>query len=213
MLCVHGGIVGCLWFSSVWDAKVSFQMWGPMRCGGLDWFNRFWIKFSCCLSRTWYGFSEFHRRSEFLDCQLLLKKDEQIGREREREREVDWLWGFWNFGLLQRDYTVLYSRRLSSSGRLIDVRFQVLTAASMKFRFVFWDVLPCKIIVDRRFALLLQPERTNVGRQLFNPAVHPRRQIWTSDWLIFVTDCIYIVGSSKFFKDRIAVGYRFIFTL
>jgi len=31
------------------------------------------------------------------------------------------------------------------------VRFQVLTAASMKFRIVFWDVLPCKIIVDRRF--------------------------------------------------------------
>jgi hypothetical protein len=23
--------------------------------------------------------------------------------------------------------------------------------SSMKFRFVFWDVLPCKIIVDRRF--------------------------------------------------------------
>jgi hypothetical protein len=32
-----------------------------------------------------------------------------------------------------------------------DVRFQVLTAASMMFRIVFWDVLPCKIIVDRRF--------------------------------------------------------------
>jgi hypothetical protein len=31
------------------------------------------------------------------------------------------------------------------------VRFKVLTAASMKFRIVFWDVLPCKIIVDRRF--------------------------------------------------------------
>jgi hypothetical protein len=30
-------------------------------------------------------------------------------------------------------------------------RFQVLTAASRKFRIVFWDVLPCKIIVDRRF--------------------------------------------------------------
>jgi hypothetical protein len=29
------------------------------------------------------------------------------------------------------------------------VRFQVLTAASMKFRIVLWDVLPCKIIVDR----------------------------------------------------------------
>jgi hypothetical protein len=31
---------------------------------------------------------------------------------------------------------------------LYSVRFQVLTAASMKFRIVFWDVLPCKIIVD-----------------------------------------------------------------
>jgi hypothetical protein len=28
------------------------------------------------------------------------------------------------------------------------VRLQVLTAASMKFRIVFWDVVPCKIIVD-----------------------------------------------------------------
>jgi hypothetical protein len=28
------------------------------------------------------------------------------------------------------------------------VRFQVLTTASMKFIFVFWDILPCKIIVD-----------------------------------------------------------------
>jgi hypothetical protein len=31
------------------------------------------------------------------------------------------------------------------------VRFQVLTAASTKFRIVLWDVLLCKIIVDRRF--------------------------------------------------------------
>jgi hypothetical protein len=31
------------------------------------------------------------------------------------------------------------------------VRFQVITAASMKLKIVFWDVLPCKIIVDRRF--------------------------------------------------------------
>jgi len=31
------------------------------------------------------------------------------------------------------------------------VRFEVLTAASMMFRIVFWDVLPCKMIVDRRF--------------------------------------------------------------
>jgi hypothetical protein len=31
------------------------------------------------------------------------------------------------------------------------VRFQVLTAASIKFRFVFWDVLSCKKIINRRF--------------------------------------------------------------
>jgi hypothetical protein len=36
--------------------------------------------------------------------------------------------------------------------REVLVRFQVLTAASMKFRIVFLDVLPCKIIVDRRFS-------------------------------------------------------------
>jgi hypothetical protein len=33
----------------------------------------------------------------------------------------------------------------------VSVSFQVLTVASMKFRIVFWIVLPCKIIVDRRF--------------------------------------------------------------
>jgi hypothetical protein len=31
------------------------------------------------------------------------------------------------------------------------VRFQVLTAASMMFRAVFWVILPCEMIVDRRF--------------------------------------------------------------
>jgi hypothetical protein len=51
------------------------------------------------------------------------------------------------------------------------VRFQVLTAVNMKFRFVFWDVLPCKIIVDRRFrgtcclhhqgALMVEAARTS----------------------------------------------------
>jgi hypothetical protein len=39
----------------------------------------------------------------------------------------------------------------------VRVRFQVLTAASMKFRFVFWDILPCKIIVDRRLRNVLLP--------------------------------------------------------
>jgi hypothetical protein len=54
------------------------------------------------------------------------------------------------------------------------VRFQVLTAASMKFTIVFWDVLPSKIIVDRRFR----------GTCCLHPwwwmPVHPRRQFWTS---------------------------------
>jgi hypothetical protein len=70
------------------------------------------------------------------------------------------------------------------------LRFRVLTAASMKFKFVFRDVLPCKIIVDRRFrgtcCLHHQGDDGgstylwNVRRRLFYTAVHPRRQIWTS---------------------------------
>jgi hypothetical protein len=38
----------------------------------------------------------------------------------------------------------------------IYVRFQVLTAASMKFRIVFWDILPCKIIVDNSPSLMME---------------------------------------------------------
>jgi hypothetical protein len=38
------------------------------------------------------------------------------------------------------------------------------------FRVVFWDTLPCKIIIDL----------WNVGRQLFYTAVYLRRQLWTS---------------------------------
>jgi hypothetical protein len=34
---------------------------------------------------------------------------------------------------------------------IICVRFQVLTAASMMFRAVFWVILPCRKIIDRRF--------------------------------------------------------------
>jgi hypothetical protein len=45
-----------------------------------------------------------------------------------------------------------------------DVRFQVLTASSMKFR-VLWDILPCsQIDVDRRFrliALIMEAARTS----------------------------------------------------
>jgi hypothetical protein len=47
---------------------------------------------------------------------------------------------------------------------LLSVRFQVLTAASMIFRVVFRDILPCKIIVDRRFrgaSLMMEAVRTS----------------------------------------------------
>jgi hypothetical protein len=63
------------------------------------------------------------------------------------------------------------------------VRFQVLTAASMKFRFVFWDVLPCKIIVDRRFRgtcyLHHQGDDSSSHlRKIINDVVQPRRELW-----------------------------------
>jgi hypothetical protein len=40
------------------------------------------------------------------------------------------------------------------------VRFQVLTAASKMFRIVFWDVLPCKIVV---IAEAVRTPETSVG--------------------------------------------------
>jgi hypothetical protein len=40
------------------------------------------------------------------------------------------------------------------------VRFQVLTAVSMMFRIVFWDVLPCKMIVDHS-SLMMEAVRTS----------------------------------------------------
>jgi hypothetical protein len=53
------------------------------------------------------------------------------------------------------------------------------------FKVVFWDILPCKIIVDRRFrgAYCLHHQGCstyiwNVGRQFYT-AVYPRRQLWT----------------------------------
>jgi len=58
------------------------------------------------------------------------------------------------------------------------VRFQVLTARTMKFR-VFWDVLPCsQIYVDRRFRGDDggSTHLWNVGQHIFDyTAVHPTR--------------------------------------
>jgi hypothetical protein len=49
----------------------------------------------------------------------------------------------------------------------ISVTFQVLMAASMKFRFVFWDVLPCKIIVDNYFTCQYIPEDNSEPNEYF----------------------------------------------
>jgi hypothetical protein len=63
------------------------------------------------------------------------------------------------------------------------VRFQVHTAASMKFR-VFWDVLPCcQIDVDRRFTgasvsnIRLRSEPSGKDSWLYSSPV-----VWTDQW-------------------------------
>jgi hypothetical protein len=69
----------------------------------------------------------------------------------------------------------------------------------------FWDVLPCKIIVDRRFrgTCWLHHHRPddegstyfwNFGRRLFYTAVHPRRQIWTSTPGVFAAERRKVIG-------------------
>jgi hypothetical protein len=50
-------------------------------------------------------------------------------------------------------------KRIHLSRYCMSVRFQVLTAASMMFRVVFWDILPCKMIVDS--SLMMEAVRTS----------------------------------------------------
>jgi hypothetical protein len=62
---------------------------------------------------------------------------------------------------------------------LIHVRFQVLTAMSMKFR-VFWDVMPCsQVDVDRRF------------RGVYWLHHGPLNNFWT-DWWIWMKSCLEV---------------------
>jgi hypothetical protein len=64
------------------------------------------------------------------------------------------------------------------------VRFQVLTAASMKFRIVFWDVLPCKIIVGRRFrgtCCLHHQSVNNYFTRQYIPEDNSERWLFCSD--------------------------------
>jgi hypothetical protein len=62
------------------------------------------------------------------------------------------------------------------------VRFQVLKAASMMFRVVFWDILPCIMIIPDDGG---STHLWNVGQQSFYTAVYPRRQLWTSNITFF----------------------------
>jgi hypothetical protein len=61
------------------------------------------------------------------------------------------------------------------------VRFQVLTAASMMFRAVFWVLLCLGLLIPDDGG---STHLWNVGRQLFYTAVQPRRQLWTEQVLL-----------------------------
>jgi hypothetical protein len=78
------------------------------------------------------------------------------------------------------------NNNINFQSSLLFVRFQVLTAASMKFRFVFWDQGD-----DNVGSTYLW----NVGRQLFYTAVHPRRQIWTSLLLYSMTHSFHGIST------------------
>jgi hypothetical protein len=47
-------------------------------------------------------------------------------------------------------------------GECKGVRFKVLTAAGIMFRIVFWDILPCKMIVDRGMMEAVRTSETSV---------------------------------------------------
>jgi hypothetical protein len=79
------------------------------------------------------------------------------------------------------------------------VRFQVLTAASMKFKIVFWDVLPCKIILDRRFrgtCCFHQHVPLKRRSTIFYTEVYPRRKFWTYISLVNIHSFNSILPSS-----------------
>jgi hypothetical protein len=56
-------------------------------------------------------------------------------------------------GIMEKEQFHSHLQRVADEARTDNrnVRFQVLTAASVMFRAVFWVILPCKMIVDRRF--------------------------------------------------------------
>jgi hypothetical protein len=56
-----------------------------------------------------------------------------------------------NCRTLSYEHEKTLSNRGTHINKGVSVRFQVLTAANMMFRAVFWVILPCKMVVDRRF--------------------------------------------------------------
>jgi hypothetical protein len=59
--------------------------------------------------------------------------------------------------IASRAYSVVI-RASNKVNKSTNVRFQVLTAASMMIRAVFWVILLCKMIVDKHFTRQYNPE-------------------------------------------------------
>jgi hypothetical protein len=134
-------------------------------------YNRNWIQYV-----NWMPRNRLHRSIK----KYTLKGKRNQGRPLKRLLHV------WDWNRSTTEYEInLYPQNLWFTVLIMKIGFQVLTAASIMFRIVFWDVLPCKIIVDRRFRGTYCPDDGgskylwNVGRQLFYTAVQPRRQFWT----------------------------------
>jgi len=84
------------------------------------------------------------------------------------------------------------------------MRFQVLTAASMKFRIVFWDILPCKklstdvsevraasIIPDDESSTYLILRGSTSQKTILN---NMAEWVFQQYYLLFVTDLDFLVG-------------------
>jgi hypothetical protein len=97
------------------------------------------------------------------------------------------------------------------------VGFQVLTAASMMFRVVFWVILPCKMIIDRRFrgAYCLHHQgwvsQARKDRGLYRSPV-PRRPVVVRDDRLGTGQWQWVVGSSRrereVYRERMSSGFN-----
>jgi hypothetical protein len=99
--------------------------------------------------------SELQNYSAFADKKHkpLLDASKEVGLEVNPEKT--------KYMLMSRCNKAGRNHGIQITNKSFEVRFQVLTAASMMFRIVFWDVLPCKIIVDRQSSLMMEAVRTS----------------------------------------------------